>query len=433
MANLEQGSFNISDAITSGTLTALNQTVSLNTEGAATVAFKITGTFSATISFEASVDNTNWDPITAQNFSTGLFALSTTGTGTFLCHASGFLYFRVKCTSFTSGTATVSLTATNDGARFQETQLRDTNGLAITLGQKTKANSLPVALASDTDRLNTVLNDSSGNELQSFDLDNTGGVAKVLGVSIRTLSNGAPAEFGTLANPFNVVGSGTGFSNPAIGTNNTTLPGSSILIGGNDGTNIRPLSVLITNPATSAVGLVVRPIPYRPKTFSALSSNTTIGNNKSMLSIQNATGSGVTIRIISISIINVQTTAVTGVIAEFNLFRFATHSAGTLITASPYDTTRTLNGSVTCRTGATIASEATNPMMRWLWSSDEWGTGTLDVESSDHGLQSLAAAWTCNPAISDGIVLNPNEGIHVKQTTNSTKGTFDVLIEFIEE
>lgn len=372
MANLEQGSFNISDAITSGTLTALNQTVSLNTEGAATVAFKITGTFSATISFEASVDNVNWDPITAQNFSTGLFALSTTGNGTYLCHASGFLYFRVKCSSFTSGTATVSLTATNDGARFQETQLRDTNGLAITLGQKTKASSLPVTLASDEDR-------------------------------------------------------------PSIGTNNSTLPTSSTLIGGNDGTNIRPVSVLITNPAANAVGLVVRPIPYRPKTFSILSSNTAIGNNKSMLSIQNATGSGIVIRVISIKIINVQTTAVTGVIATFNLFRFATHSAGTLITSAPYDTTRTLNGSVTCRTGATIATEAATPMMRWLWSSDEWGTGTVDVEAQDHSQQSLIAAWSCNPSVSDGITLNPNEGIHIKQTTNSTAGTFDVLIEFIEE
>lgn len=46
-----------------------------------------------------------------------------------------------------------------------------------------------------------VLRDSNGNELASFDLDNTGTTSKVLGVSLRQLSNGIPVEIGSEANP----------------------------------------------------------------------------------------------------------------------------------------------------------------------------------------------------------------------------------------
>lgn len=57
-------------------------------------------------------------------------------------------------------------------------------------------------MSNNIENPNTVLRDSSGNELLSVDLDNTGGVSKVLGVTLRGLANGAPVELGTITNPF---------------------------------------------------------------------------------------------------------------------------------------------------------------------------------------------------------------------------------------
>lgn len=57
---------------------------------------------------------------------------------------------------------------------------------------------LPALLA---DSIPIVLRDSTGNELATFDLDNTGGASPVLGVTLRQLSNGSPVEIGSEANP----------------------------------------------------------------------------------------------------------------------------------------------------------------------------------------------------------------------------------------
>ncbi len=167
------------------------------------------------------------------------------------------------------------------------------------------------------------------------------------------------------------------------------------------------------------------------KTFCILAENITIGNNKSMVSLLNATGSTVIIKIREIKLINTQTTAVTGVVAGFQLRRMTGHSVGTSLTPNTYDTTDTLNVNVTARTGATIAGEGVM-LHSYRWSSDEWGVGATDVESSDHGLSSLIPFYTVQPYCKP-ITLRANEGIHIKQTVNSTAGQFTVIMTFTEE
>ena len=167
-------------------------------------------------------------------------------------------------------------------------------------------------------------------------------------------------------------------------------------------------------------------------TFVALAKDVAIGNNKSMISVVNTSGSTVKVKLRELYLINSQTSAVTGVVADFNLFRCVTHSAGTSITPQSYDTADTLNASVTVRTGATIGTESATALKRWEWSSDEWGVGTLDQEGNDHNTQTninlLRQEKGCKP-----ITLRANEGITLKQVVNSTAGTFDIMLVFTQE
>lgn len=170
------------------------------------------------------------------------------------------------------------------------------------------------------------------------------------------------------------------------------------------------------------------------KTFVVRQSAVAIAKNKSMISLVNASGSAVKLRIQEIWIKNVQTSGVTGIISDFNLNKLTgatAHSAGTALTPIAFDSVDTLNGSITARTGATIAGTETT-MFRWLWSTDEWGTGPQDVESMDHTMQNLNPHYR-NRGQFKPITLNANEGLSLKQIFNSTVGTFDIEIVFTEE
>jgi hypothetical protein len=167
------------------------------------------------------------------------------------------------------------------------------------------------------------------------------------------------------------------------------------------------------------------------KTFVAQALGATLGNNKSMLSLLNAGGSGVVLRLERLFIINTQNSSVTGINADFRIFRTTGHSVGTSITPLAHDTGDTLNGSVTARTGATVAGEAASYLYRWLWGSDEWSTGVADADSADHSLQNLQPVYQATSR-ERPITLRAGEGLSVKQVVNSTAGQFDIIAIFTE-
>lgn len=167
-------------------------------------------------------------------------------------------------------------------------------------------------------------------------------------------------------------------------------------------------------------------------TFNVTAQSVAIANNKSMISIVNTTGSTVKIKLRSLKIINAQTTAVTGIIADFRLLRCVTHSAGTSLTPEACETTDTLSSSVTVRTGATIGTEGTNVLRRIQYSTDEWGPGAHDVESNDHILQ-IGTNLLDTPLKAKPITLLANQGITLKQVFNSAVGSFDIEIIFTQE
>lgn len=187
-------------------------------------------------------------------------------------------------------------------------------------------------------------------------------------------------------------------------------------------------------PALSDPGLNVRPIPYEPETFMVPAIATALGNGKSMISIVNAAGSPVLIKIRRIWIVNQRTTAVTGVVTDFRFRRNTGHSAGTDLTANiqELDTNNTLNANVTVRTGATIAGAFAAHLRRYQASSDEWGPGTADVESAAHSDQELRPIYDAS-LNAQPITLRAGQGFDILCNTNTTAGTFDITLEFTQE
>lgn len=108
---------------TTGTLTALNSTVGTSSlNGMGTIGVIITGTWVGTISFQGSVDGTNYTAVQGAVLG-GLGIVSSTSSNlSFRANATGLKTFQVKMTSYTSGTASITIQATN-GAGFVATSI----------------------------------------------------------------------------------------------------------------------------------------------------------------------------------------------------------------------------------------------------------------------------------------------------------------------
>lgn len=199
------------------------------------------------------------------------------------------------------------------------------------------------------------------------------------------------------------------------------------LRGATDGTLIGNTSDSLKTVVTS--GTITTTTVELP-TFSIVAQSVQVGNNKSLLSIQNTSTSLIKIR--EIWLINDRTSAVTGVAGEFQFKRITSFTGGTSLTSVSYDTADTLPAGITLATGATVSGEDTFPLRVGTWSTDEWGPGTLDQEGLDHGLQQIEPFWkqTVN---GKAIVLRQNQGAHLKFATNSTAGFFNVRLIFTVE
>jgi len=78
-------------------------------ENAPSVTMAIGGTFSATLTFEATVDGLTWFAIGAVKLSDNTIVATTTATGLFGFTNTGLQAVRARCTAYTSGAANVSL------------------------------------------------------------------------------------------------------------------------------------------------------------------------------------------------------------------------------------------------------------------------------------------------------------------------------------
>jgi hypothetical protein len=127
--------------------------------------------------------------------------------------------------------------------------------------------------------------------------------------------------------------------------------------------------------------------------------------------------------------------AVTGVIGTFELRRITDHSVGTAITAiETMHSDDALNGSITLRTNATVTVESANLLWRSLFTTDEWTpNAAVNTASTNHIFTTMHPIWKRNDNDNKPIILKANEGLTVKFATNSTAGTFDIMVVFTQE
>jgi hypothetical protein len=93
-----------------------------------------------------------------------------------------------------------------------------------------------------------------------------------------------------------------------------------------------------------------------------------------------------------------------------------------------------LNGSITLRTNATVTAESANLLWRSLFTTDEWApSAAVDTAAIDHIFTTMHPIWKRNDYDNKPIILKANEGLTVKFATNSTAGTFDIMVVFTQE
>ena len=74
--------------------------------------FQVTGITTVTITWEATLDNTNWVAILVKNLNTGAEATTTTANGLFRVQCTGLLNIRARISSWSTGATTVTGIAT---------------------------------------------------------------------------------------------------------------------------------------------------------------------------------------------------------------------------------------------------------------------------------------------------------------------------------
>lgn len=79
------------------------------------VAVQVTGTWVGTLEFQGSVDGTNYTTLRGYPVGGGSYASEASANGAWTALTSGLLHFRVRATSWSSGSATVTLNPTAAG------------------------------------------------------------------------------------------------------------------------------------------------------------------------------------------------------------------------------------------------------------------------------------------------------------------------------
>lgn len=184
-------------ATSSGSITASGQSVTVATDGLGTVGLEISGTWSATLLPQVSVDNVNFVTVSAVSLSTGVGSASITGNGSWQINCAGCQVVRISVSAFTSGTVSVvmdtspvvgtqNVSISGGSAVIGTVKIQDSNGATVAVGQTTMAASLPVTIASNQGSLSVAGTAAagvaaSGNPVQIGGVYNTSAPAPATG------------------------------------------------------------------------------------------------------------------------------------------------------------------------------------------------------------------------------------------------------------
>ncbi len=97
--------------VATGTLPGLNAELRIPCDGAQTIGVQITGTFTATATFEATVNGADWVACAATSAAGGAVVTTATAAGLWAIPAAGYAAVRVRCSAYTSGSLTTTLRA----------------------------------------------------------------------------------------------------------------------------------------------------------------------------------------------------------------------------------------------------------------------------------------------------------------------------------
>lgn len=282
-----------------GSITGAGQSVSLVLGGSATLGVQITGTWVGTLAAEASINGSDWFPV--DMFAVGDVAgISTTPTnGQWRIIAGGLIQCRIKCTAYTSGSASITLQATGTASLVRNVMGAGcfVSGYVGTAGSA-RTNIMATAYAEQLTNAQRSVSSSSANDavagtgartLQITYYDQTlagpfteilslNGVSAVNTVgsnicfieSIRVLTAGSGGNnAGTITLFIGTAGGGGPITTIAVNDNQTNFGHHYIAAGknlflrqllcGNQGASSGALTVLKTSPTVSAVDFVVTP------------------------------------------------------------------------------------------------------------------------------------------------------------------------------
>jgi hypothetical protein len=122
----------------SGTITALNGVVTANTQGCSTVIFNVTGTWTATLTIEGTVDGgATWVSVIGLDQSQAVFSVLSANARVYV-GCGGFSQIRLEATAFTSGTASITWDA-SVGSNVM--QVWNTNASSLRVQSRTQDNS----------------------------------------------------------------------------------------------------------------------------------------------------------------------------------------------------------------------------------------------------------------------------------------------------
>jgi hypothetical protein len=126
---LQSGSNTMLDRSGSGTITALNGTISALVNGASTIVWNVTGTWVATVIVEGTTDGTNWFSILFSTSGTNESVfIQITSPNTIVVNCGGFQSVRLRASAFTSGTIAA---AYNIGAGINTAQVTSYNAFSF--------------------------------------------------------------------------------------------------------------------------------------------------------------------------------------------------------------------------------------------------------------------------------------------------------------
>lgn len=165
-----------------------------------------------------------------------------------------------------------------------------------------------------------------------------------------------------------------------------------------------------------------------PPTFYAYAPPVVCAQNKHVLSILNNAGSGQTLRLKKLFLINGQLAAVAGVALQYDVKKISACSGGTVITPLATDSADMPLTAVTALSAPTAVTEGA------LWFScftnnDEVGaTGAFFQQTLQAGLNLIPEGLEVKE-----IALRPGEGATLKQITSSALGLMGALAVLIRD